>query len=216
MLNKWDKFNNMPLLLIEGDIKMDKKDKLLEIFRCINSTCNSSVKIFDTSRGHTSRSVGFAAYEERQKSLLDLSLSNPDIIELICRKGGHNYFKFEGRTIKIISSSREVLSPNVFEKNICEKGEYGEFDMGDNLLRVIYKTDYDLENNEALILECHFLEIDRNTNEILDEIDILYLSKERAYFVEAIEEDIPEEVQIPEPGLVGKENLKVPVYKNND
>ena len=48
------------------------EEKLLAIFECVEKSCISSVRIFDEGKGHSSRSVGFAAYEERQQKMLEL------------------------------------------------------------------------------------------------------------------------------------------------
>lgn len=178
------------------------EEKLLKIHGCIEESCNSSVRIFDQDKGHSSRSVGFAAYEERQQRLKDIALENPDVIEFLCKKGGHNYFKFEGKTIKIISSTRELLSPNVFERNAFERG--AEFDSMDPLLRIIYSADYDLEANEAVILECHYLEIDRNTHEVTREINLLNLAKGKDGFISEVVDKEQDSVELPMGGLLKK------------
>ncbi len=182
-------------------------NKLLKIFSCIEASCNSSVRIFDDKKGHSNRSVGFAAYEERQQALKEVSEGHSDIIEFLCKKHGHNYFKFEGRTIKIISSPRGNLTKNVFDRNAFERddGEFGNFDP---LIRIIYKTNYDLENNEATLLECHYLEIDRNTHNVLKEINLLELSKEKGGFLIEVSSEKVKEVEIPAGGLLAKTKAK--------
>lgn len=179
-----------------------RKKKLLQIFDCIEKSCNSSVRIFDRTKGHSNRSVGITAYEERQQRLKDIAENYPNVIEFLCRKGGHNYFKFEGRTIKIISSPRETLNKNVFEKNMFERGE--EFEKLDPLLRIIYRADYDLVANEAKILECHFLEINRNTGSVTQDINILDLIKNREGYISEVITDTPDSVELPMSGLLKK------------
>lgn len=180
------------------------EEKLLKIYNCVEESCNSSVRIFDSDKGHSSRSVGFAAYEERSQRLKEIATDRPEIIEFLCKKGGHNYFKFEGKTIKIISSTRELLSPNVFERNAFEKGV--EFGSMDPLLRIIYSADYDLEANEAVILECHYLEIDRNTHEVNKEreVNILALAKGKEGFISEVVDKEPDSVELPMGGLLKK------------
>lgn len=178
------------------------EEKLLKIFDCIEKSCNSSVRIFDRKKGHSSRSVGFAAYEERQQQLKKMAEDHPEVIEFLCKKSGHYYFKFEGKTIKIISSIREELGKNVFEKNAFEKGD--EFKDLDHLLRIIYSANYDLEANEAVILECYYLEIDRNTNQVKNEINLLELAKGKdGYITEVVDSD-QDSVELPESGLLKK------------
>lgn len=179
------------------------EDKLLEIYRCIEESCLSSIKIFDKKKGHSNRSVGFTAYEERQQKLIDLSNQKPDVIEFLCKKGGHAYFKFEGKTIKVISSTRENLSPNVFEKNMFERDqELHIHDALDPLLRVIYKVDYDLDNKEARLLECAFLKIDRNSREVVDEINIMSLARKAGTVPEGISRQEPDEIDLPQGMLI--------------
>lgn len=178
------------------------EEKLLQIYGCIEESCNSSVRIFDNKKGHSNRSVGITAYEERSQRLKEKATDHPDVIEFLCRKGGHNYFKFEGKTIKIVSSSREQLAPNVFDKNIFERGI--EFESMDPLLRIIYSAEYDLEANEAVILECHYLEIDRNSHEVKREINILDLAKGKEGFISEVVDNEPDSVELPMSGLLKK------------
>ena len=177
------------------------EDKLVRIFELIEQTCNSSVRRFNLEDGHSSRSVGFTAFEERQKRLQDLSEKHTDIIEFHCRKGGHNYFKFDGNALKIISSTRENLTPNVFEKNFVERGQ-DDLKCFDPLKRIIYKADYDIDGHEATILECYYLEIDRNTQLVIKEINILNLVKDRTGYISAVEKEVPEAVELPESNLL--------------
>ena len=178
------------------------KEKLVKIYNCIEESCNSSVRIFDRSKGHSNRSVGFAAYEERQQRLKEIAVQFPDVIEFLCKKGGHNYFKFEGTTIKIISSTREFLGRNVFEKNAFEKGDV--FESLDPLRRIIYSADYDLVANEAVILECHYLEIDRNTEQVIKEINLLTLTKGKEGYISEVVESDSDGIELPEGGLLKK------------
>ena len=178
------------------------EEKLIKIYGIIEKSCNSSVRIFDRKKGHSNRLVGTAAYEERQKLLREITTEFPEVIEFLCRKGSHNYFKFEGTTIKIISSIRESLGKNVFAKNIFEKGD--EFESFDPLRRIIYKADYDLEANEVVILECHYLEIDRNDHRVIKEINILNLVNEKGGFVTEVVDDAPAATDLPEAGLLQK------------
>jgi hypothetical protein len=53
--------------------------KLIKVIECIDKTCSCAVKLFDVAK-HTSRSVGIAANEERQKALLNLADKCPNII----------------------------------------------------------------------------------------------------------------------------------------
>lgn len=177
---------------------MNIEEKLFKIYECIDRTCNSSVKLFDVSK-HTSRSVGTAAYEERQNALLQMANDEPEVIQPLCKKSGHWYFKFQGRVIKIISSSRDPLGPNVFAKNAFETNE---LDLSDRLLRIIYKTDYDIAEHEANIRECHYIEVDRNTGNILFEIDILKLAAN--WYLEEVITSKSEEIQLPIPSLIPK------------
>lgn len=190
-------------------------DKLLEIFTCIEASCNSSVRIFDRNKGHSNRAVGFAAYEERQQALKEVSERGSDVIEFLCKKHGHNYFKFEGRTIKIISSPRESLSKNVFDRNAFERDD-DEFGGFDPLIRIIYKADYDLENNEVTILECYYLEIDRNTHNVVKEINILNLSKGKGGFIAEVASDKVKEVELPAGSLLAKTKVKNTTSNDND
>lgn len=178
------------------------EEKLVKIYECIEKSCNSSVRIFDRDKGHSNRLVGTAAYEERQKLLKEITLEFPEVIEFLCKKGSHNYFKFEGVTIKVISSIRENLGQNVFAKNIFEKDD--QFENFDPLRRIIYKADYDLEANEVVILECYYLEIDRNNNNVLKEVNILKLATESYGFVAGLTPEMPEEKDIPAAGLLFK------------
>ena len=180
------------------------EEKLLKIYDCIEKSCNSSVRIFDQNKGQSNRSVGFAAYEERQQMLKKTSAELPEVIEFLCKKHGHDYFKFEGKTIKIVSSTREQLAPNVFDKNFFERGD--ELDSLDPLLRIIYSAEYDLESNEAVILECHYLEIDRNTHEVNKEteINILKLAKGKDGFVSEVVDKEPDSIELPMGGLLKK------------
>lgn len=174
--------------------------KLIKIYGIIEKSCNSSVRIFDSKKGHSNKSVGFTAYEERQTLLKKIATEFPEVIEFLCRKGSHDYFKFEGTAIKIISSIRERLGKNVFEKNIFEKG--GEFESFDPLCRIIYKADYDLEANEVVLLECCYLEIDRSNHNVLREVNILKLANEKSGFLSAIVDDAPAAAELPEAGLL--------------
>ena len=176
------------------------EEKLVKIYDCIEKSCNSSVRIFDQNKGHSNRLVGTAAYEERQKLLKEITLEYPEVIEFLCKKGSHNYFKFEGTTIKVISSIRESLGRNVFAKNIFEKGE--EFESFDPLRRIIYKADYDLESNEVVILECYYLEIDRNNQNVVKEVNILKLATEKYGYVTGLSPEMPEEKEIPAANLL--------------
>jgi len=176
-------------------------EKLIELFYLIERSCNSSVRIFNVDKGHTSRSVGYAAFEERQKKLRDLATTRPDIIEHHCKIGSYDYFKFEGRTLKIVSSSREVLASNVFEKNRVEVRQE-EFDQFDPLLRIIYKADYDLDAHEASILECHFLVIDRRTEVVLHEVNLLQLAIDRSGAISEVASAAPDAVELPAGGLL--------------
>ncbi len=178
------------------------EEKLIKIHGIIENSCNSSVRLFDHTRGHSSKSVGFTAYEERQKLLQEITAEFPEVIEFLCRKGSHDYFKFEGTTIKIISSTRGSLVKNVFKKNIFEKGD--EFESFDPLRRIIYKADYNLEANEVVILECHYLEIDRNDHRVIKEINILKLVKEKSGFVAEVIDDAPAATDLPEASLLRK------------
>jgi len=176
-------------------------DKLIELFHLIEKSCNSSVRIFDIDKGHTSRSVGYAAFEERQKRLRDLATARPNVIEHHCKIGSYDYFKFEGRTLKIVSSPREVLTPNVFEKNRVEVNQE-EFEQFDPLLRIIYKSNYDLDAHEASILECHFLVIDRNTKAVLHEVNLLELAKDKSGAISEVADTAPDAVDLPAGGLL--------------
>jgi|GEM_PF-2448342 len=190
------------------------EEKLLLIFECIEGSCTSSVKIFDSEKGHTSRSVGFAAFEERQKKILELSERRPDVIEFLCKRGQHNYFKFNGGVIKIVSSPRDGLGTNVFERNVLEREEFSEFDP---LIRIIYKTDYDLMEKDATLLECHYLVIDRNTKEVLEEINLMDLAKESDGVIRQVNSKQPDAVDIPAASLLDKiEELKSPKDRNSD
>lgn len=186
---------------------MSIEEKLIDIYFCIENSCNSSVRIFDQQKGHSSRSVGFAAYEERQQRLLQMSLERPNLIEFLCKKGGHNYFKFEGQAIKIISSPRDSLAKNVFEKNMFEKKDE-EFERFDPLLRIIYSADYDIESHEASISGCHYLKIDRNTGEVLEELNLLELAKGRVSLLTEVANTSPSGVELPAGGLVRKSKSK--------
>jgi len=175
--------------------------KLLAIYECIEKSCISSVQIFDENKGHSSRAVGFAAYEERQQKMLELAQEHPNVIVFLCKKNKHNYFKFQGKTIKIVSSPREPLGKNVFDRNTFERDEE-EFGNFDPLIRIIYKADYDLIENSATILECHYLEIDRNTHEVIREINILKLANENSSIITEVKTGKEEAVDLPAGGLI--------------
>lgn len=184
--------------------------KLLKIIECIDKTCSSSVKLFDVAK-HTSRSVGIAAYEERQKALLHLADEHPDVIEplrkkdgTIIKKSGHYYFKFEGRAIKIISSFRDPLGANVFARNVFETDQMCL--PTDPLLRVIYKADYDIDNHESTITECFYIEVDRGTGEVINEIDLLSLYERSKGFIEEMVDNEPSEIELGIPGLIVKKD----------
>jgi len=190
-------------LTIKVELGMNIAEKLLKIYKCIDETCNSSVKLFDASRGHTSRSVGTTAYEERQKRLFDLAEERPDIIELLCKKGGHYYFKFEGQVVKIISSTRDPLGPNVFLENAFEGDE---LDLKDALRRIIFKADYDTSEHDVAVRECYYIEVDRNTGVVTKDIDILALH--RHGYVKEVTTDQPKGVELPMPGLLPQEEKR--------
>ena len=191
------------------------KDKLVRLFNLIEKSCNSSVRIFNADKGHSNRSVGFTAYEERQKALRDLSEVHPDIIEFYFRKAGHDYFKFEGKSLRIISSPRENLARKVFERNSVEKlqEEFGNFDP---FRRVIYKTDYDIDAHEATILECYYLEIDRNTEEVLYEVNILKLSKDKSGYPSEVANTKADAVELPSGGLLESNVIKIEDFKEDE
>ena len=176
-------------------------DKLLAIFECIEESCTSSVKIFDEGKGHSSRAVGFAAYEERQQKMLELAETRPDVLEFLCKRSKHNYFKFEGKTIKIISSSRNPLNKNVFDRNAFER-EDDEFGGFDPLIRIIYKADYDLVENTANLLECNYLEVDRNSHQVIHEINLLELAHENGGVITSIQTEEADAVELPAGGLL--------------
>ena len=179
------------------------EEKLLAIFECVEKSCISSVRIFDEGKGHSSRSVGFAAYEERQQKMLELAEQRPDVLEYLCTRNKHNYFKFEGRTIKIVSSPRKPLHKNVYDQNTFERDdkEFGDFDP---LIRIIYKADYDLIENTATLLECHYLEVDRNTHQIIREINLLELANESDGITTGIQTEKAEAVDLPAGSLLSK------------
>lgn len=177
------------------------KAKLVRLYGLIEQTCNSSVRRFNREKGHTSRSVGFTAYEERQKKLKDLSKEHPDIIEFLCRKGCHDHFKFEGKSMKVVSAARENLGRNVFDKKSVER-EQEEFGNFDPLIRVTYKADYHIDDHEANILECHYLEIDRNTEEVINEYDLMRLAKDNSAVTSELAQTLPTAVELPESGLL--------------
>lgn len=189
--------------------------KLLKILECIEESCNSSVRIFDSKKGHSRRVVGFAAYEERQQKLKNLSGEHPDVIEFLCKRGLHYYFKYEGKTIKIISSPRDILSKNVFDRNVFERDD-DEFQNFDPLVRIIYKADYDLTQNEAMLLECYYLEIDRNNHNVLKEVNLLRLSKEKGGFITEVASEQIKEVELPAGSLLIKAKTKDQDTNNSD
>lgn len=183
---------------------MKLESKLLKIFECIDTTCTSAVQLFD-SRKHTGRSVGIAAYEERQSALMELAEMEPDVISPLCKKGQHQYFKFDGRSIKIISSLRDPLNSNVLNTNSVESEE---LDLNDPLLRIIFKTDYNIATHQSTVLECYYLEIDRNSGEVINEIDILHLTRIRNGYLEPIDDSLPKAVEIPQVRLLSADDKK--------
>ncbi|MBL4602978.1 MAG: hypothetical protein JKY84_09535, partial [Emcibacteraceae bacterium] len=135
--------------------------------------------------------------------------------EFLCKKGSHYYFKFTGKTIKIISSTRDTLGKNVFDRNTMERAdeEFGNFDP---LVRVIYKTDYDLIDNTATLLECHYLEIDRNTHQVINEINLMKLAQNPDSIITEVVVDTAEPVDIPAGGLMPKDKKDINISNDND
>ncbi len=178
---------------------MKQQEKLIEIAKVIDESCKSAVKRFEPGK-HTGLSVGVAAYEERQNALTNLGLKNPEIIEPLPKIKNRQYFKFDGQVVKIISSPLEPLGANAETKNILEQEE---LNLGDTLKRIIFKTSYDIDSHEAEMIECHYIEIDRVTSEVVKEIDVLSLYQQSKGYVDSVNLSKPEPVEIPPANLFG-------------
>jgi len=187
---------------------MDTRDKFLEILECIHISSNSAVKSSNSHKGQTSASVGYVAYEERQKLFADW---DDRIITQKSKRGRHKYFAFEGRDIKIVSSPRHPLKKSTKKKNYYESIS-PQLELNDPLQRIIFQISYNLEENSCEIIECYYLHIDRNTEAVIKEVDILDLS--RKGFVEEVTESAPQALEIPPAGLILKENITI--IKTND
>jgi hypothetical protein len=76
-------------------------------------------------------------------------------------------------------------------------------DLNDTLRRIIFKTSYDIDAHESEIIECHYIEIDRNTHEVLHEVDVLSLYRQSNGYIDSVNSEKPEAIDIPPANLFG-------------